>query len=176
MKVYFERTLVNLQLFWNFTQNLSLIESLLDSVFSDNAGILLSVFSDNAGISAIEIEDGLSSAQLRIHIHTEQCSVNMGILLSCFYVYVFLNLCSSVLWCLCMYIVQDSSARLRMYMGIQLIGFWCQIGTWGPEPTKHVAHSVGTLHTEYESEAITKRKHKYWGTNKQQLRSNFYQQ
>ena len=60
MKVYFERTLVNLQQ-----------ERLLDSVFSDNAGILLSVFSDNAGISAIEIEDGLSSAQLRIHIHTE---------------------------------------------------------------------------------------------------------
>ena len=61
----------NLQLFWNFTQNLSLIAILLDSVFLDNAGILLSVFSDNAGISAIEIEDGLSSAQLRIHIHTE---------------------------------------------------------------------------------------------------------
>ena len=133
---YMKESPINLQFFWNFTQNLSLIATLLDSIFSDNAGI-----------SAIEIEDGLSSAQLRIHIHTEQCSVNMGILLSCFYVYVFLNLCISVLWCPCMYIVQDSSARLRMYMGIQLIGFWCQIGTWGPEPTKHVAHSVGTHYT-----------------------------
>ena len=44
-----------------------------------------------------------------------------------------------------------SSARLRMYMGIQLIGFWCQIGSWGPEPTKHIAqwghhhhHQCGT--------------------------------
>ena len=122
------------------------------------------------------------SARLRLKMDCRQrnweytYTLNMGILLNYFNVDVFLNLCISVLWCPCMYIVQDSSARLRMYMGIQLIGFWCQIGTWGPEPTKHVAHSVGTLHTEYESEAITKRKHKYWGTNKQQLRSNFYQQ
>ena len=122
------------------------------------------------------------SARLRLKMDCRQrnweytYTLNMGILLNYFNVDVFLNLCISVLWCPCMYIVQDSSARLRMYMGIQLIGFWCQIGTWGPEPTKHVAHSVGTLHTEYESEAITKRKYKYWGTNKQQLRSNFYQQ
>ena len=113
------------------------------------------------------------SARLRLKMDCRQrnweytYTLNMGILLNCSNVHVFLNLCISVLWCPCMYIVQDSSARLRMYMGIQLIGFWCQIGTWGPEPTKHVAHSVGTLHTEYESEAITKRKYKYWGTNKQ---------
>ena len=92
------------------------------------------------------------SARLRLKMDCRQrnweytYTLNMGILLNCLNVHVIHNLCISVLWCPCMYIVQDSSARLRMYMGIQLIGFWCQIGTWGPEPTKHVAHSVGTTH------------------------------